>query len=218
MNMAKKSSKHQSKPTNAANFSNIATVSATVTPLTGDIAPVSTMVPPSVSQPASVSSPAPYKPITDSISIERLIGLAKDSPPDSALGIVWKHVYEEAYQNGRKEVLQNLGRKLEENFIEGEIEGIKKGKEKYYGKGIVVGECEEHKRWTAAGHSDHCFSPTDVLEDVGTQTDPPATTTTSISTQTNPTTLVATSLRASEGHRSAWHLRVPSFGLVMIQI
>jgi hypothetical protein len=93
-------------------------------------------------------------------------------------------------------VLQNLGRKLEEKFIEGEKEGIKKGKEKYYGKGIVVGECEEHKRWTAAGHGDHCFSLTDVLEDsdVGTQTDPPATTTTSISTQTNPTTLVSASL------------------------
>jgi hypothetical protein len=195
--MAKKSSKHQSKPTNTANLSNTATVPTMATPLNEDIAPVATTAPPSTSPPASVPSLSPYKPITDAISIERLVGLAKDSPPDSALGIVWKQAYEEAYQNGRKEVLQNLGRKLEEKFIEGEKEGIKKGREKYYGKGIVVGECEEHKRWKAAGHGQHCFAAVACLEDSGTQTDSPHTTTTSISIQTNTVAFTATS-RARE--------------------
>jgi hypothetical protein len=165
--MSKKSSKKQPEHPITANSGNTAIVS-----------------PPLVSPAAPVLTPAPYKPITDDVSIERLVGLAKDSPPDSALGIVWKHAYEEAYQNGRKEVLQNLGRKLEEKFIEGEKEGIKKGKEKYYGKGIVVGECEEHKRWKAAGHGDGCFMPSSTLDNSGTQTDPPTTNTTSVSTQT----------------------------------
>ena len=112
--MPKKSSKNS--PAKSGNTVNTATVSE------------STTASPSAPSPAPVSSPAPYKPITDDISIERLVGLAKDSPPDSALGIVWKHAYNEGYQNGRKEVLQNLGRKLEENFREGEKEGIIKGR------------------------------------------------------------------------------------------
>ena len=120
-----------------ANFSNTATVPTTV----------------SSPQAEPISSPAPYKPITDNVSIERLVGLAKNSQPNSALGIVWRHAYEEGYQNGRKEVLQNLGRKLEEK----DKEGVKKGQELYYGKGIVRGEYDEHERWKVAGHGQCCF-------------------------------------------------------------
>ena len=85
--MAKKSSKKQLEQSTTTNSDNTATVLPTTTP-------------PMVSPAAPVSSPAAYKPITDDVSIERLVGLAKDSPSDSALGIVWKHAYEEAYQNG----------------------------------------------------------------------------------------------------------------------
>jgi hypothetical protein len=166
--MAKKSSKKQLE------------LEQSTTASPGNTATVSTTVPP------SVTSPAPYKPITDDVSIERLVGLAKDSQPDSALGIVWRHAYEEGYQNGRKEVLQNLGRKLEEKFKEGEKEGVKKGRELYYGKGIVRGEYDEHERWKTAGHGQRCFVATTHLEDSETQTDPPAVTITSVFTQTNP--------------------------------
>jgi hypothetical protein len=160
--MAKKSSKKQSEQPITANSSN----TATVLPTTGT-------TPPLESPAAPVSSPAPYKPITDDVSIERLVGLAKDSPSDSALGIVWKHAYEEAYQNGRREILQDLRRKLEEKYSEGEKEGIKKGREKYYGKGIVRGEHEEHQRWIAEGHSQHCFTRAVAdFEDTEVQTDP----------------------------------------------
>ena len=184
--MAKKSSKHQSKPANT-------TTTEINKPLFEGSAPAKTTVTPTASPPISVTPPTPYKPITDEVSIERLVGLAKDSPPDSALCIVWKYAYDEGYQNGRKEVLQNLGRKLEEKFREGEKEGIVKGREKYYGKGIVLGESEEHKRWKAAGHGQWCFVPAGAQDCTGTQTDPPVTSTTSVSTQTNPTTFAVTS-------------------------
>ena len=126
-----------------------------------------------------------YKPITDTVSIERLVGLAKDSEPDSALGIVWQHAYEMGFQNGRKEVLQDLRRKLEEKYREGEKEGTERGKEIYYKEGIAMGEYEEHRLWTTAGHSDRCFIATTILDDVGTQTDASDVTTTSIPTQTD---------------------------------
>ena len=113
---------------------------------------------------------------------------------DSALGIIWKHAYEEGYQNGRLALLQNLEKKLDEKYKQGEKEGIKKGKEKYYGKGIVEGESEEYKRWTKAGHNDRCFKSTMIRDDASTQTDAPATATSSVSTQTTfPTTSQARS-------------------------
>ena len=147
--MAKKSLKHLSKPANTANISNTPTLPTPATAVTEDTAPVT----PSASPSAHASSPAPYKPITDDTSIEHLVGLAKESPPDSALGIVWNYTYDKAYQKGQLEVLQNLGKKLEEKFKEGKKEGIKEGGDLYYGRGIVRGECDEHERWKAAGHS-----------------------------------------------------------------
>ena len=181
--MAKKSLKHQSKPANTANSKNLSMESTTDEPSAEESAPNIITATLADSPPVSISSPSSYKPITDAVSIKRLVTLAKDSPPDSALGIVWKYAYEEAYQNGRKEVLQNLGKKLEEKFKEGEKEGIKKGKEKHYRKGIVIGECEEHKRWVAAGHSQRCFAPVAFLESTGVQTD----------SMMSPTSLAATS-------------------------
>ena len=182
--MAKKSSKHQSKLANTA---------TTDPEITEEPAPTE-ITAPATSLPVSIPSPSSYKPITDSVSIERLVGLAKDSAPDSALGIVWKHAYEEGYQNGRLALLQNLEKKLDEKYKQGEKEGIKKGKEKYYGKGIVEGESEEYKRWTKAGHNDRCFKSTVIRDDASTQTDAPATATSSVSTQTTfPTTSQARS-------------------------
>ena len=166
-------------------------------PTIANSATVSTTTPPSVSPSAPVLSPAPspYKPITDNISIECLVGLAKNSPTDSALGIAWKHAYEEGFQNGRLALLQNLERKLEEKYKEGEKEGRKKG-ERYYGNGIVQGKYKEHNRWIVAGHSDCCLRPTTVLEESCTQMDS-LDTTTSVSTQTESTIAVSSQTRTS---------------------
>ena len=60
---------------------------------------------------------------------------------------------------------------MEEKFKEGKKEGMKDGKDSYYGKGIVRGEYDEHEQWKAAGHGWHCFMPVAILDSVGTQTD-----------------------------------------------
>jgi hypothetical protein len=96
--MGKKIQKQQPKWPNAADISDTTETTSTLT--TTGVPPVNT----TITSPA----PSPYKPITDTISIERLIGLAKDSPPDSALGIVWRRAYKEGYENGQKLLLQNL--------------------------------------------------------------------------------------------------------------
>jgi hypothetical protein len=77
-----------------------------------------------------------------------------------------------------------LKKKLEERFREGEKEGIKKGREIYYGKGIVRGEYDEHQRWKAEGHGQHCCAASACLENSKIQTDAPDTITTSVGTQT----------------------------------
>ena len=170
--MAKKSSKHQPKPANTANFSNLAMEPASNNPSTKEPTPIAiTETMPSLPK-FPVLSSTTYKSIIDTVSIERLAGLAKDSPHDLALGIVWNYTYEEGYQKGQKDILQDLKKKLEERSREGEKEGMKKGRETYYGKGIVRGEYDEHERWKAAGHGQHCFTVAAYLEDSGTQTEP----------------------------------------------
>jgi hypothetical protein len=112
------------------------------------------------------STPATQTPSEDTAT-EKLYRLAITSP-NSPLGQLWKRSFEKGVE-----------------------EGIKKGKEKYYGKGIVVGENDEHKRWIAAGHSERC-SKSATTDDAGAQTDPPAIAT-SVSTQTTTLTLRHTS-------------------------
>ena len=82
--------------------------------------------------PAPTSSPSTYTPITDDISIERLVGLARDSPHDSALGIVWQHAFEEGKKIGYSE-----GAKLFEGVDISE--GMKMAAERGYEKGIEAG-------------------------------------------------------------------------------
>ena len=196
--MAKKGPKNQPKQPkqlNTANHSNTTETTPTPTTISAITVPTDPGPPADITNPTQMPaplSPSPRKlePITDALSIERLVGLAKDSPPDSALGIAWKYAYEEGYNNGRKSLLQNLEKKLKEKFEEGQKEGIKKGRETYYGKGIVKGEYEEHMRWLAEGHGQHCLMPVPFRDDTGTQTDTP-TTTMSVSTQTSLATSTA---------------------------
>jgi hypothetical protein len=122
---------------------------------------------PAMSTPAPAPStppiPAPtstsHQPITDDASIERLIGLAKDSPPDSPLGIVWRYAFEE----GRK-------------FVDGmEIsEVLKTGVERGYKKGIEDGRAQEKCAWSAAGHNTTCITVARPPRGVAVQTDEPA--------------------------------------------
>jgi hypothetical protein len=94
------------------------------------------------------------------------------------LEALWKRAYEEGYENGRKSLLPDIGRKLEERFEEGIERGMDLGREEGYTvakegfDGIVKGlRAREAQKSSTAGTS--------------AQTDPPATTTTSISVQTD---------------------------------
>src|SRR6266446_759730 len=149
--MAKKGKKHESAPTSlSSNYvASSATISAPAVP-----------IPPA---PASVPTTTSYKPITDDFSIERLVGLAKDSPPDSALGIVWRHAFEEGKKLGYVE-----GAKLFERV--GISEGMKAAAERGYEKGIEEGRNWEKRAWGAAGHSTTCITVARPPRGVAVQT------------------------------------------------
>ena len=193
--MGKKSQKQQPKQPNATTGNHVDTIETTSVLTTASV----TVLP--VNTTATTPAPAPYKPITDTVSIERLVGLAKDSPPDSALGIVWCHAYEDGYENGRISLLQNLKKKLEDKYEEGREQGIREGKERYYGKGIVRGEYDEHEKWKAEGHGQHCFTAVAFREDAGVQSSPTtANISTSYSTSGIQTSPLATVLHATADH------------------
>src|SRR6267378_677722 len=140
--MAKKGKKHELAPvlpsaTISALPSTISTPPATIL---ASVLPL----PPSLAAEPTITS---YKPITDDISVERLVGLAKDSPPDSALGIVWRHAFEAGKTLGYSE-----GTKLFEGADVNEITKI--GVE----KGIEIGHDQEKRAWGTAGHSTTCIT------------------------------------------------------------
>jgi hypothetical protein len=126
--------------------------------------------------PASRSPPQPPVPddITHPASIERLIGLAKDSPPDSVLGIVWRHAFEEGKGIGYSE-----GTKLVDGLDINELTRI--GVERGIERGIEIGRDREKRAWGAAGHSNICITVARPPRGVAVQTEdhPPRSITTS---------------------------------------
>jgi len=92
------------------------------------------------------------------------VGLAKDSPPDSALGIVWRHAFEEGRKNGYSE-----GAKLFEGADVNEISKVAAE------RGIEIGQNWEKCAWGAAGHSTKCITVARPPRGVAVQTenDPP---------------------------------------------
>ena len=149
--MAKKGKKHELAPTllPSNHLASPAEISAPP-------APPTSLVP----GPTTTS----YKPITDDASIERLVNLAKDSPPDSALGIVWRHAFEEGWKTGYSE-----GAKLFEGADVNEISKVAAE------RGIEIGRNREKRAWGAAGHSTKCITVARPPRGVAVQTenDPP---------------------------------------------
>ena len=149
------------------NFSTLPTPAPTLASAPAPL-PISSVPTP----PTSASSSSSYKPITDDASIERLIGLAKDSPPDSALGIVWRHAFEEGKRIGYSEGAQMVdGIDINEVLRTGVEKGIEKGIE----RGIEIGRDREKRAWGAAGHSNVCITVARPPRGVAVQTenDPP---------------------------------------------
>ena len=106
----------------------------------------------------------------DDASIECLVGLAKDSPPDSALGIVWRYTFEEGKQIGCSEGAQMVnGMDIKEVLKIGFEKGNKSGIE----TGIEIGRDREKRAWGAAGHSSTCITVARPPRGVAIQTDEP---------------------------------------------
>ena len=119
---------------------------------------------------APASSPPSYKPIMDDTSIEHLITLAKDLPPDSALGIVWQYTFEEGKWIGYSEGTQMVDRiDINEVLRTGVEKSIEKGIE----RGIEIGWDWEKHAWGAAGHSTTCITVACPPQGVAIQTDEP---------------------------------------------
>jgi len=153
--MAKKGKKHELAPTLPS--ATISALPSTIsTPPATILAPVLLLPPSRAAEPTTTS----YKPITDDISVERLVGLAKDSPRDSALGIVWRHAFEEGRKTGYTE-----GAKL---FEGADISEITKTAVE---QGIEIGRNREKCAWGAAGHSTICITVARPPRGVAVQTE-----------------------------------------------
>src|SRR6267378_3956331 len=152
--MAKKGKKHELAPVLPS-----ATISALPSTISTPPATILAPVLPLPSSPAAEPTTMSYKPITDDISVERLVGLAKDSPCDSALGIVWRHAFEAGKTLGYTE-----GTKLFEGADISEI--MKTAVE----QGIEIGRNREKRAWGAAGHSTICITVARPPRGVAVQT------------------------------------------------
>ena len=105
-------------------------------PAVSPLAPVSTL------KTAAASSPLP--PATEE-SIVKLITLAMSSP-DSSLGLVWKHAFQEGLREGFRRGTELFKDKdVKQAFQEGVDEGQ------------ILGILSKRKEWEAAGHSPWCF-------------------------------------------------------------
>ena len=108
--------------------------------------PVS-QAPPAISPPApaSASTASSALPPVSEESLVKLIALAT-SPPDSPLGLVWKHTFREGLKDGfRRGVELFKDKDVKQAFWEGVDEGQ------------IVGILAEREEWEAAGHGQWCF-------------------------------------------------------------
>jgi hypothetical protein len=123
--MAKKSSKHQSKPANATNFSDTATVPTTSQQ--ADTSQVDTQV-----LAATQLQFFDFITLAATDDVKEFLKLASTKPEGENLVTLWRCAHGEGYENGRKSVLRNLEKKLEEKYEEGIERGMNLGREEGY--------------------------------------------------------------------------------------
>lgn len=179
--MAKKSPKNQLKRPSTADFDNAAPPAITT---------VTTSQPASTPQADDAHVPtitqlsfkfSDFLTIANKEDIKKFLRFAATTPEGANLIYLWKRAYDEGYQNGRKAVLQDLGRKMEEKFEEGVQKGMNLGREEGYtvakeGFDGIIRKLEARE------------APKIGTRDACTQMDSPATFSTSVSTQTEATT------------------------------
>jgi hypothetical protein len=122
--------------------------------------------------------------------IEKFLAFAATTPEGQNLQTLWQRAHKEGYRNGKKAVLLNVERKMEDKLEEGVKRGKDLGREEGYAvaKGVFDSMVEKIKAKE---------SPKTSTADSCTQTDLPiATTGTSVYTQTTPQTATTTSVFA----------------------
>ena len=99
----------------------------------------------SLPAPASASTASSALPPVSEESLAKLIALATSSP-DSPLGLVWKHAFQEGLKEGfRRGVELFKDKDVKQAFQEGADEGQ------------IIGILAEREEWEAAGHGQWCF-------------------------------------------------------------
>ena len=130
--MAKKSAKKQPKQPNVANVGDTETAqSITTSPVTSTTANQPTTT-------SQVDSHAPATTFFDFITlattedVKKFLNIASTTPEGKNLEYIWRRAHGEGYKKGRKSLLQNLKKKMEDKFDEGVERGMDLGREEGY--------------------------------------------------------------------------------------
>ena len=179
--MGKKGLKKQPKQPNAANYGDPATAQGITPSLITSI---------TTNQPTSTSQVDSHAPATTRISffdfitlattkdIKEFLKLASTTPEGENLGYLWRRAHGEGYEKGRKSLLQDLNKKMEDKFEE---RGMDLGREEGY---TIAKEAFDDIINTVKARE---ATKKAITTNSGTQT-VSTTTITSIATQTSPLT------------------------------
>ena len=182
--MGKKGLKKQPKQPNAANYGDPATAQGITPSLITSI---------TTDQPTSTSQVDSHAPATTRISffdfitlattkdIKEFLKLASTTPEGENLGYLWRRAHGEGYEKGRKSLLQDLNKKMEDKFEEGVERGMDLGREEGY---TIAKEAFDDIINTVKARE---ATKKAITTNSGTQT-VSTTTITSIATQTSPLT------------------------------
>jgi hypothetical protein len=127
--MAKKSAKNRPKQPTTANFDDAAVKEVTATHTT----PLASTPQVDAHAPATTRlSFFNFITVATTKDIENFLELADTTQESDNLRYLWERAYEDGFENGRRSLLQNLGKKMEDNFEEGVRRGMDLGREEGY--------------------------------------------------------------------------------------
>ena len=123
--MAKTSLKNQLKQQNMANTTGSLLVNT-------DLATTTKIIPPDVTSSPTHVTFHDFIKLANIETINHFLVAATSTLESENIETLWKREYDEGYKNGRKSVLQDLGRKMEGKFEEGVMRGKDLGCEEGY--------------------------------------------------------------------------------------
>ena len=170
--MAKKAKKRQEPQLVPPSSSQLPAPIISALPATLPTPAASTSVPPTSASmmPATHITFCEFIELADFDTIKLFLTTAASTPEGQNL----KHLWDHAFEKGQCTLLHWLDKKLNNADDRGYSQGFKEGqssKFKVFATGLEEGCANECSEWIAAGHGDHCFSPTAVLAESGAQTE-----------------------------------------------